>query len=184
MALPSRESLCLNLGFLEKTMPQDLEEPAILITHSLGALYALRHHADYIRGLVAINAAPCFSAFTPPEILQTMKAGLEKNPRAQMRSFYAAAGLPPDHWPQGWNVPRLQEGLNWLAEWDLRPQLKALSCPVLALLGAQDQIAPLSAAQGQWQGFETHIREEAAHALPVTEPKWCADHIQRFIKTL
>ncbi len=79
------------------------------------------------------------------------------------------------------NVEQLAEGLDWLAEWDGRAELRSLECPVLSLAGAQDKILPLEQMQKEWAGYEMRICEDGAHALSQTHAGWCAEQIRDFL---
>ncbi len=76
------------------------------------------------------------------------------------------------------NVERLTEGLDWLAGWNGRAELKKLKCPVLSLAGTQDKILPLEQMQKEWAGFEMLVHEEGGHALPQTHAAWCVQQIK------
>ncbi len=167
---PDADITYVDLGFHDPPNLAVPDDKALYITHSLGTLWALEHCADKMSALVTINGFTCFSDFTDPRILQAMQKGLARNPEIQMQQFFKAADLKAS--TDNLNTTRLKEGLDWLAHKDMR---HALTMPYLALLGAQDPIAPLKALQKQWQNLI--ICENGGHALPQTHTDWCAKHI-------
>ncbi len=176
--LPDVKTQCVELGFVgaapieHAALPAPT--PAIYVTHSLGTMWTLRHrHAD-MAGLVAINGFADFRPFTNARVLRAMALRLDKDPEAQMRDFWRAAGLPQS---DALNTDKLATGLEWLSTWDMRAALRGLDCPVLALGGTKDTILPADIMRREWDGFDLSMQEDGGHALPLTHSQWCADHI-------
>ncbi len=86
---------------------------------------------------------------------------------AMQAAAYAQAGLEIP-------LPRLQAGLEYLLQKDLRPLLPALAgLPVVVLHGTADAVIPCAsgwATAGQLPGAERMVLENAPHALPLTHP--------------
>ncbi len=170
----------INLGFTSDV--QDIEksplEKSIYITHSLGAMWALKNRRDHMQALIVINGFSCFKTFTSPRILKRMQQKLNNDPRAQMQDFWSATGLPPrDHLNQG----QLKHGLDWLESWDYANELDQLTCPVTAIFGNNDPILDTSLMQDHWRSYECYIIDNGGHNLPVTHHHKCAETIKEFI---
>jgi len=173
----------LDLGFVGERYHADImnTEKAIFVTHSLGTLYALRHHVDQMSALISINGFPSFKNFADVRTLRKMKAQLARDPISQRQDFWNNCGLAGE--PEGQaNIARLEEGLDWLQEWDETTALQNLRVPVLSLAGAQDRITPIDAIKDVWANFELKVAEDGAHVLPVTHPAWCIEKIRTFIR--
>lgn len=178
---PKENIASIDLGFLgeENLLPQ--EQEAIYITHSLGTMWALKKRHKQIKALIAINGFSCFKPFAPQKTLLTMKQRLEKSPTTQMTEFWDKCGIEHKYPDINLNVKNLQEGLDWLMEWDGSSELQALNGPVLSLAGKKDRILPLEAMKKEWHGFPFCVKEDARHALPQTHPAWCAQQIKEFL---
>ena len=181
--LPKLNARRVNLGFIgeESDLLEHDTEEAIFITHSLGTMWALKKHHANIKALIAINGFSCFHPLTDERTLRTMKIRLEKKPEAQMKDFWDMCDLPHN---ENLNTERLKEGLEWLSSWDVQHELKTLTCPILAMAGRDDPILPMDNIQKQWTGFDLHICENGGHVLPISNTKWCADHIKVFTDAL
>jgi len=173
--LESEKGTVLDMGFTGRAEATSTDECDILITHSLGTLWAAHHQIKPKRSWIAINSFTNFMDFTDQKTLDTMKNGIDKNAAAQMKLFYRQAGfvIPKD---AAWNKEKLKEGLDWLATWKLGEEK-----PDLVLSGAKDRIAPIDAITEQWQDVKHVIHPEAGHALPVSHPEWCIDQIKAHI---
>lgn len=167
----------IDLGFLGKEN-LDAAGPTIYITHSLGTLWALKNCAENMQGLVSINGFSSFRRFASKDALAEMQKSLKENPRAHMADFWQGIGAESS---DKMNADRLAEGLDWLATWNVRAELKALPCPVLSLAGAQDNILPLPQMQKEWAGQGMAVCENGGHMLPMSHPDWCAQQIKGFI---
>ena len=181
--LPANDSHRIDLGFIgtQQNLLNGFPAPSIYVTHSLGTMWALKKRPANMKALIAINGFSCFQNFTSDRVLHAMQAQLQRNPEAQMQEFWKTCNLPSY---AELNVARLQEGLEWLASWNAKPELEALTCPVLALAGDNDPILPIDKMKNEWAGFDLHIREGGDHALPLSHPQWCAKHIEEFLNEL
>lgn len=164
--------------------PQLPDTPLVAVGHSLGFAWALRQPARW-RALVAIGGFPRFTRAddfphgTPPRLLARMQARFAEDPETVHRDFLRRAGAAPV--PMG-DAAALAEGLRWLAEWDERPALAGLTVPLLALAAADDAIVPEAMARDSFS--EAQMRADGGHALPLTEPEWCARRIHDFLAAL
>lgn len=158
--------------------PGGTGRPLIGIGHSLGAAWLLTQGPALV-GFVAINgftrftATPDFPAGTHPRILMQMRRRLLADPSAVLGDFHARAGLPlPDGLP---DAETLAQGLDLLGSIDARAAFATLSVPHVALCGEDDLIVP--PAQSRDSFPEPVMVPTAGHALPISHPGLCADHI-------
>ena len=181
--LPHIKARCVDLGFVggQQEFLNDISEPSIYVTHSLGTMWALKHRHGDMKALIAINGFPCFKNFADERALRAMKLRLVREPEAQMKDFWEMCGLP---FRGDLNIEYLKEGLAWLSSWDMSAELKALQCPVLSLAGGADPLLPVEIMKKTWPDFDLHISENGGHALPLTDTKWCAERIEAFCHEL
>lgn len=184
--LSDRHHGLVDLGFV-RDGPKGIgtwPDNAVYVGHSFGLLWLLKHGPKNMRGLVSIAGFDCFHIHGDTVALADMKAGLERNPGAQMRSFWRACGLDKPIEPATPDPATLKAGLDWLGAWDARAERAALDCPILALGSADDAIVPGPMSEAVWQGQDLRMRETGGHGLPLTEPDWCAAEITRFLDAL
>lgn len=172
----------VDLGFFGS--PQNtinLPDNSILIGHSLGVMWLLKHLPHNPAGLISINGFDCFYRYTDKAILQAMQLRLRRNPLALMQAFWAGCGYDSDtNTPNDPDTERLAKGLDWLMQWDMEKAHRKLSCPVLALASKDDRILPHQATSAIWAGDTLCWRETESHILPVSDHIWCAEHIKEF----
>lgn len=174
----------VELGFTGKPPVTDIPANAVVIGHSLGVMWALRHAPGTIRGLVSIGGFDSFAAHIPGREMRAMQRNLRSDPDKQMKSFYAACGYLPYYNINTMNLMRLDEGLQWLGEWDERSMLSHLKCPVMALGAEDDLIVPSSMTHAIWDKYNLRMAEKGGHVLPLTRHDWCKAHIREFIDAL
>jgi pimeloyl-[acyl-carrier protein] methyl ester esterase len=165
-------------GRVREPRPEPNPRPIIAIGHSLGAAWLLAR-GPALSGFVAINgftrftSAPDFLAGTHPRILMQMRRRFLADPASVLADFHARAGLPlPDDLP---DTDALVAGLDLLGSIDARAAFAALSVPHIALCGGDDLIVPPEQSRGSFP--DPVMVPGAGHALPVTHPDLCADHI-------
>lgn len=186
--LKGHEALAIDLGFIRdgpkgaSSMPAD----AVCVGHSFGLVWLLKHGPRPMKGLVSLAGVDCWKAHLPVEPITEMKEGLLRNPAAQMRGFWRACGIDDFTPADRLDVATLRAGLDWLATWDGREQRRSLGAPILALAAEDDQIVPKPATQAMWGGGDADLRwrKTGGHALPLTEPDWCAEQILEFVDGL
>ncbi len=179
---PKEQSHFIDLGFINSNNVANIpnDDSNIFITHSLGTLWALKHHAPNMAGLIAINGFTNFTNFTPKRILQAMQKQLQRSPSQQMSDFWNSCGLD-EPLNKNLNIDKLHEGLKWLIDWDMNAELNNLSVPALSLIGSKDPFLPLEKVEKQWAGADVKIAANGGHILPLSHPKWCAQAIREFI---
>lgn len=186
--LDGHEPVIIDLGFVRggpkgsSTLPRD----ALCIGHSFGVMWLLKHGPRPMKGLVSIAGFDCFHKYAPPDVLATMKAGLEKDPMAQMRDFWKRCGFGAEGQGGTIDAGALRAGLDWLATWDTSEERRTLGAPIMALASRDDMIVRPPMTEGCWGEGRADLRwrEEGGHLLPMTHAGWCADHIKGFIDDL
>ena len=176
----------IDLGFVRGGPPPaaDIPSDAICVGHSLGVLWLLKQTLPPMKALISVCGFDCFFAHADPKILRTMRAGLARNPEAQLRSFWTACGAEPFCTADQFVLPALAEGLTWLETWDAREAHRALTCPRLALAAADDLVVRQPMSEVVWSGETLVWSDHGGHLLPAARPDWCAQHIKTFADDL
>jgi len=136
---------------------------------SLGGMLALQAallKAQRIRGLVLVGSTPSFTQrdnwpdAQAPALFDAFAVAATENPQATLHRFIALlnqgdtlaralarrlirqalASTPPD-------TATLVQGLDWLRDVDLRPQVASMTVPTLLIHGEHDPLVPLAAAR-------------------------------------
>lgn len=158
-------------------------DDAIAIGHSLGVLWLLHQKPHRFRVLVSLQGFDRFAGHIAPSRIALMRRGLERDPYGLMQSFWQSCGVQEVPPAEALNVPRLAEGLDWLAKWDESGEKRALGRPILALASPDDPIVPQPMSEAIW-GEALLMSEPAVHLLPLRHPAWCAREIARFAERL
>ena len=181
--LPDFDHVYVDLGFIwqgpkgSSSLPQN----AVCIGHSFGLLWLLKHGPKPMRGLVSIAGFNCYHADGNTDHIEAMKRGLDRNAGAQMRAFWRACGIDTFAETEDFDVAGMRGALDWIATWDQREARNALNCPVMALASADDPIVPKAMSEVIWGKGDLRLRADGSHALPLTQPVWCADEIRNFV---
>lgn len=162
--------------------PSAPSEDAICIGFSFGALWLLLNTRARIKAFVSISGFTRLDAEANVSAMRALRAGLEKNAPAQVKAFRRLAGIREPVPSEVLNVPLLLEGLDTMLEGDARDALAALDCPVLALASEDDPVIPPAVTRSSWPASVTRWSDGGGHAVPVTQPDWCASEIQRFVR--
>lgn len=184
--LAHRDPVFLDLGFV-RNGPRAVgrfPENAVYVGHSFGVLWLLKHGPRAMRALVSIAGFDCFHAFADAGAIDAMKSGMERNPEAQLRAFWRTCGSGVFADREATDIATLKAGLDWLAGWDERERRRALDCPVLALASKDDTVVPYAASREMWAGADLRTTPTGGHGLPLTEPEWCAEQIEEFLRGL
>lgn len=182
----------LNDLFLEKLIPN---EPCMLIAHSLGSLLALRSSqlSENIKAVVLVSGfarfleADDYPAGKPLSAVVMMSSMMNMSSKMVLDKFYQGMTAPSTFEvnPEGKaDVKRLQGGLKYLEDTDLREQLKDINVPVMIIQGEKDQIVDAKLAEYLSENIPNSILElipDAGHALPFTHTQECLNLIDGFI---
>ena len=181
--LPGMSATCIDLGYIDGAANSTLEIPdkTVIVGHSLGLLWALKHLPSHPQALISICGFDRFSPPVPRQNLAIMMRGLKRNPMAQMTHFWRSCGIPPFTTAAQLNQSALQEGLQGLMHWNAQAELKSLSCPVLALAARNDEIVGEEMSQSIWKDQQIVWSNEGGHALPLSRASWCAEQIGQFV---
>jgi len=184
--LQGAEVTLVDLGFVAggPKGASDWSADAIAVGHSLGLLWLLENGGGRFRGLVSVQGFDCYSCHIPPSRLAALKRGLEWDPAGTLQAFWRSCGAAGFALPGALNVPRLDEGLDWLMHWDARGAKGELKCPVLALASRDDPIVPPSMTEAIWQDAGIVWSPDGGHVLPLKHPRWCARHVLEFAHAL
>ena len=176
---------CVDLGFFSNPHNHDvLQQNAVYIGHSMGAMWILKNAAPHMKGLVSICGFDCFKAHVEPRQLLAMQRGVERNLSRQLKMFWTACGVP-DYGTKGEaDQSALHEGLKQLSDWDLSDELTKYSGPRLILASEDDQIVPKQMSCDIWGGDNIHWSKDGGHVLPFTKPKWIANKLTEFVNEI
>ena len=174
-----------DLGFRGTPAKPEAKSP-LVITHSLGLMWALAHLPRPWSGLVVINGFTRFSRTesfpgVEPRVLGRMSARLAQDPAGIVAEFLHRCGMASPRL-DGLDPTRLAEGLDWLSNWDYRPYFAQLDCPILALAGSADPIVSPLHSQTCFAGKALHMVDGAGHLLPHTHGPWLASRIAAVLK--
>lgn len=191
--LPDFDCEVIDFGFSgrPKSPRANGMEPAIAIGHSLGFLWLLHEQPFAWRGLVSIGGMPRFTKAADyrfgidQRLLEATIARFDEEPGETLSQFliYCGGGSPASYI----DPVRLRAGLGWLKEWDARRHLADESSPLLALYADNDAIVPKQLSDdvfGDRPNTKRVVRSDGGHALPLTEPGWCAAAIREFVENL
>ncbi len=175
----------VDLGFLHGGPPAPDVWPreAIAIGHSLGVLWLLHEGKARFRGLVSLQGFDCFACHVGRGRLLSMRRSLLRDPYGLMQMFWRSCGALSYAEPERLDAKRLEQGLDWLLNWDERKTLTSLDRPVLALASKDDSIVPEAMSQAIW-GEHVRWSKDAKHLLPRRHPAWCAEQICKFAEEL
>ncbi|MGO1295694.1 MAG: pimeloyl-ACP methyl ester esterase BioH [Vibrio sp.] len=178
---------------------------AVWVGWSLGGLIASHMAATYpqrVSQLITVASSPKFAAERPwrgiqPQVLASFTQQLQDNFEKTIEQFMAlqVMGSPSARedvkrlkqavlsrpFP---NERALHEGLQLLAECDLRQQLTAIQQPFLRMYGRLDGLVPVKVAQDldmTLPDSSSVIMTQSAHAPFITEPHAFCQEVSNFI---
>lgn len=183
---PNDDCHMVNLGFFgaEKTEIDGLEAP-LVVTHSMGLLWALRHIPQPWAGVLSFNGFTRYTADKDwadgisPRVLKLMQKGFENGPDLVWENFMSKAGMiSPSFDQSAADVAALAQGLAQLSSWDGRDAWQALSCKKINVCTIGDQIVPLALSRASFQS--DLICLEGDHLLPISDRQACVAQINEF----
>ena len=128
--------------------------------------------ADFQRA-IAINSAKTLNRFAALQVRGDAQAGRHLR---SLRKHLSAAPLPEKQ--------TLADGLQILAETDLRADLTSLQQPILAILGAKDRLIPASSGSAMQRlnpGARIEVLPQAAHLPFLSQTERLADGLSHFL---
>lgn len=183
--LPEHDCRADDAGYFGQ--PRPVEDGALAVAHSFGAMRLLAAPGLSLRAMVAINAFDCFAARPgfpgiAPRVLSRMQARFAADPAAVLTEFRQRCGtaIPaptPDPAP-------LARDLAALAADDRRG-----ACPVtvLSLQSADDPLLSAAMRDAVFASAPAADRLTApvgGHLLPLTRPERCAAAIRSMVERL
>lgn len=168
-------------------------DKAIWLGWSLGGLVASQialHYPERVSGLITVASSPCFAEQRPwrgiqPKVLKAFTAQLVEDFQLTIERFMALQAMGSPSARQDVKILKkavlsrpipnqeaLLEGLNLLADVDLRQQLSSVSAPTLRLYGRLDGLVPIKVADdvsSLMPTSEKHIFQNSSHAPFMTE---------------
>jgi len=183
--LPGAEITLIDLGFVGGGLASatDWPEDAVAVGHSLGVLWLLKQGRSF-KGLISIQGFDRFCPHVPPSRVSALKRGLARDPGGTMQAFWRSCGALDFAPPEALDIPRLDEGLDWLMHWEAEAAKQTLDCPVLALAARDDAIVPPAMTEAIWQERRIVWSPDGGHVLPLRHPDWCARHVLEFAHSL
>ena len=138
--------------------------------------------------LVNVTSSPCFIKNAPwpgveKTILNTFLEDLTRNSQQTLEQFIALQLQNYDYQASSMSSPSLEgleQGLDILANWDLRERLPTLQCPTCYMFGRLDSIVPrttMNTMQKIYPDFDYVMFNKAEHIPFLT-------HQAQFIKEL
>jgi pimeloyl-ACP methyl ester carboxylesterase len=169
------------LELLPKLLAQLDAATPVLVGHSDGASIALIHAAHHpVQGVAAIAPHVFVEEVSIAEILRIREAYVHDGLRERMARHHR----DPDAAFYGWNSVWLDPQF---ADWDLRPLLHRITCPLLLIQGERDQygtMAQLDAIERAASGPVERLHLDCRHAPHAEQPEATIDSIVRFIERL
>jgi len=172
---------------------------------SLGGMLGLRLALKYPRQVERLILLASSAKFTqsadwlhgqPVSVLQQFSKQLVDNPAATIKRFLSLqtqgleqAGelnrrlrglISTEHFPQ---IAGLESGLAVLETADLRDDLREVACPVLQILGENDQLIPIAVAKDAMQlnaNLQQCIIKKAGHTPFLSHPEETLSAINKF----
>lgn len=188
--LAEREALCFDRGYFGHAAEPVPDADYVAVAHSLGAMRVLAGGLQGCRGLVAINGFDRFTAApdipgVAPRVIERMIARFAEASEAVLAEFRDRCGTAAEAGPLA-REP-LAEDLRLLRDGDCRAAAARFPVPILSIQGALDPILP---AEMRARVFASANRVERiehpdqGHLLPLTDPDYCARHIESFLDRL
>ncbi len=168
----------INLGFFDQESISIPDGKFIGIGHSLGGLWLLKHYPERLSGFVSIASFNCFYRFVPKQILSGMQKNIAKDMMKELSAFWSHAGLKDPKRIKDIHSLKLIEGLNWLSKWETEiPK----DIPIKILAAKDDLIVTDKMTNGNWGKQDIRWIDRGGHMLPLTQAKWCSNHIKEFL---
>ena len=155
----------------------------LLVGHSDGATIALLYASRFeTRGVVSIAGHVRVEQAALDGIRRTMeRLDTDGIREALERHHGPKTGALLQAWAVTWLAP-------WFRGWDIRPKLRSVTCPVLAIQGSDDEYATpghvdeIAAAVGG--PVETWLVPGHGHAPHLASGGWVADRVARWLDRL
>ena len=188
--------------YIEQFAPEKIN----ILAWSMGGLvgqWLAIHHPEMINKLVLVAGTACFENKPDwqhgiqPEVLQQFAAGLQRDYAATLDRFLALQFMGADEQKvqlrqaraliagrPAPNINSLAQGLQLLANTDLREQVAQIRCPLLILSGERDKLIPSMATR--WLAEKAKqanavIFKGCGHAPFLSHQSLFMHYLQRFL---
>lgn len=194
------------LDELLDAMAAQLPARCYVLGWSLGGMVGLAYASQYasrVNGLIMLASSAKFVQSAswphaqPPATLRAFSKGLQENPTATLKRFVmlqtqgldsprATHSALKAHMNQ-FNIkqlPALASGLNLLEQLDLRQQLSGLACPLLMIIGDNDQLIPVEVGQDSIQHQKNtvlHVVKGASHVPFISHKEETLQQVFSFV---
>lgn len=202
----SQEVSASGLSAMVDCLLAQAPQKAVWIGWSLGGLIASHlaaTHPQRVTQLITVASSPKFAAERPwrgiqPKVLASFTQQLQEDFEKTIEQFMAlqVMGSPSARedvkrlkhailsrpFP---NQQALHEGLNLLADCDLRQELSVIQPPFLRIYGRLDGLVPVKVAQdldSHLPASASVIMTQSAHAPFITEPQRFCQEVSDFIR--
>ncbi|WP_454886512.1 alpha/beta fold hydrolase [Sphingomonas oryzagri] len=177
-ALPEFETVAWDRGYFGAASAEPVERPMVAVGHSLGTMLL----AGRFDRLVAVNG---FDRFTgedavPPRVVGRMRRRFAEAPEDVLADFRTRIGAQVA--PTGIDEVALAADLDVLATTDARHcgERSDEARTVIVLHGGADPLLPAVMRETTFPGAPRETLAAGGHLLPLTHPRWVADHIRAF----
>ncbi len=163
-------------------------EKVVLVGHSMGGIISMTTalaYPDQIAGLVLIGTASQCNEKTAGWYERIAQAGEKDGNTGLARAIYGKKSKKViDGDAQG--ISEVTRTLKSLYEDPLTPQLPAITCPVLLLVGDKDPMGPKASSiiAAQFEDSELVTIPNCGHWVHVDEPEAVLTAIDRFVARL
>lgn len=193
-------------GHVKTYIEQFAPEKINILAWSMGGLvgqWLAIHHPEMINKLVLVAGTACFENKSDwphgiqADVLQQFAAGLQQDYAATLDRFLALQFIGADAQKAQLRQAReliggrpapdinvLAQGLQLLANTDLREQVPRISCPLLILSGERDKLVPTMATRmfaEQAQHANAVIFKGCGHAPFLSHQSLFLHYLQRFL---
>jgi pimeloyl-ACP methyl ester carboxylesterase len=158
----------------------DLERP-VLVGHSDGASIALlRAAAADVRGLVVLAPHVFVEELGLDGIAQARQAYVEGDLRAKMARHHRDADVTFWNWNDVW----LDDAFR---DWDIRPELSGIACPVLGVQGTADRYGTMAHVEAVRDAAAAPVELrvlDCGHSPHLERPEATDGAVTAFLSTL
>ncbi|MDA0938672.1 MAG: alpha/beta hydrolase [Proteobacteria bacterium] len=180
----------IDLGFIKSNETSNVNEILnlgdIFVGHSIGLLWILCNltNCKNAKGIISVASIPCFFQFMQDEALLNMKNGFISDITQSMFSFWNRIGFEGDvtpHRVEDVNLENMQNGIEWLRNWDGRSAIKDTKYKILALASRDDVVVTEEISKEVWGDYDLKFCDNGSHIPHIKNPFWIASNIIKML---